>query len=127
MKTAQWKTGFQALKTEGPELLVVTVLPHTPAAAAGIIASDIITEINGLPAGSIGQAEFGVLTKSSDGTVIHLKVVRDDPQRADSLKTHRAARGPPFFNQTADGPSLSKVIGCDFYATGSPKSVPDPR
>jgi S1-C subfamily serine protease len=56
MKTAQWKTGFQALKTEGPEFLVVTVLPNTPAAAAGIIAGDVITEINGLPASADGQS-----------------------------------------------------------------------
>ena len=56
MKTAQWKTGFQALKTEGPEFLVVTVLPNTPAAAAGIIAGDVITEINGLPANADGQS-----------------------------------------------------------------------
>jgi S1-C subfamily serine protease len=48
--------GFQALKTEGPELLVVTVLPNTPAAAAGIIAGDVITEINGLPVSSDGQS-----------------------------------------------------------------------
>jgi S1-C subfamily serine protease len=84
-KTAQWKTGFQALKTKGPEFLVVTVLPNTPAAAAGIVAGDIITEINGLPGSSIGQAEFGVLTKSSDGTVIHLKVVRDGIARSVAL------------------------------------------
>ena len=55
METAQWKTGFQVSKTEGPELLVVTVLPNTPAAAAGIIAGDVITEINGLPVSSDGQ------------------------------------------------------------------------
>jgi S1-C subfamily serine protease len=85
MKTAQWKTGFQALKTEGPELLVVTVLPNAPAAAAGIIAGDVITEVNGLPASSVGQAEFGVLTKSSDGTVIHLKVVREGIARSVAL------------------------------------------
>ena len=85
MKTAQWKTGFQALKTDGPEFRVVTVLPNTPAAAAGVIAGDVITEINGLPASSVGQAEFGALTKGSDGTVIHLKVVRDGVVRSVAL------------------------------------------
>jgi S1-C subfamily serine protease len=65
--------------------------PNTPAAAAGIVAGDVITEINGLPATSVGQAEFGVLTKSSDGTVIHQKVVRWFPEKRIGLQ-----EVPPF-------------------------------
>lgn len=77
MKTVQWKTGFQAVKAEGPEFQVVTVLPNTPAAAAGISVGDVITEVDGRPAGSIGQAEFSGLMRGSDGTMVRLGIVRD--------------------------------------------------
>ena len=60
-------------------------MPNTPAAAAGIVADDVFAEINGLPASSVGQAEFGALTKSSDGTVIHLKAVRHGIARSVAL------------------------------------------
>jgi S1-C subfamily serine protease len=50
-KTVQWKTGFRAVKTSGPDFRVVTVLPNSPAAAAGINVGDLITAVDGRPAG----------------------------------------------------------------------------
>ena len=85
MKTVQWKTGFQAVKAEGPKFRVVTVLPNTPAAAAGISVGDVITEVDGRPAGSIGQAEFSGLMRGSDGTVVRLGIVRDGTRHSVAL------------------------------------------
>jgi Aspartyl protease/PDZ domain len=77
MKTVQWKTGFQAVKADDPGFRVITVLPNTPAAAAGINVDDVITEVDGRAAASVGQAEFSGLMRGPDGTVIRLGIVRD--------------------------------------------------
>jgi hypothetical protein len=85
MKTVQWKTGFQAVKADGPGFRVVTVLPNTPAAAAGISVGDLITEVDGRPSASVGQAEFSGLMRGPDGTLIHLRTVRDGIPRLVTL------------------------------------------
>jgi hypothetical protein len=77
MKTVQWKTGFQAVKADDPGFRVITVLPNTPAAAAGISIGDVITEVDGRAAASVGQAEFSGLMRGPDGTVIRLGIVRE--------------------------------------------------
>jgi predicted aspartyl protease len=76
-KTTEWKTGFQAVKADGPDFRVVNVLPNSPAAAAGINVGDVIAEVEGLPATSVGQAQFNALMKRADGTVIRLRIIRD--------------------------------------------------
>lgn len=76
-KTTEWKTGFQAVKADGPDFRVVTVQPNSPAAGAGINVGDVITEVEGLPAASVGQAQFSALMKRPDGTVIRLRIIRD--------------------------------------------------
>jgi C-terminal processing protease CtpA/Prc len=75
-KTVQWKTGFQAVKANGSDFQVVTVLPDSPAAGAGISVGDVITEVDGRPATSVGQAEFGDLMRRHDGTLVRLNVVQ---------------------------------------------------
>jgi len=75
--TMQWKTGFQAVKADTPGFRVVTVFPNSPAAAAGIRVGDVIIEVDGLPAESIGQAEFTDLMRRPDGTLVSLSIVRD--------------------------------------------------
>jgi hypothetical protein len=85
MKTAQWKTGFQALKTEGPEFRVVTVLPNTQRLPRALSPAMSLPKSMVCRLARMVKAEFGVLTKSSDGTVIHLKVVRDGFARSVAL------------------------------------------
>jgi hypothetical protein len=75
--TIQWKTGFQAVKVGDNGFRVVTVEPDTPAAAAGIRVGDLITMVDGRPAASVGQAEFGGLMRRADGTVVGLEINRD--------------------------------------------------
>jgi membrane-associated protease RseP (regulator of RpoE activity) len=84
-KTIQWKTGFQAIKAEGPGFRVIHVASNTPAAGAGIKVGDVITEIDGRPAASIGQAQFGDLTRGPDGTVVRLSLLRDGNSRRAKL------------------------------------------
>ena len=74
--TIEWKTGFQAVKA-GDNFRVVTVQPNTPAAAGGIAAGDLITMVDGRPAASVGQAEFGGLMRRADGTIVRLDINRD--------------------------------------------------
>jgi molybdate transport system substrate-binding protein len=75
--TIEWKTGFQAVKAGDTGFRVVTVQPDTPAANAGIRVGDLITVIDGRPAASVGQAEFGGLTRRADGTIVRLEINRD--------------------------------------------------
>jgi hypothetical protein len=76
-KTGQGRTGFQAIKINGPGFRVITVLPNAPAAAAGIRVGDLVTDIDGQPLTSMSQAEFGELTQRPNGTLVHLGLVRD--------------------------------------------------
>ena len=39
-------------------------------------AGDLITEVDGRPAASVGQAEFGDLMRRHDGTLTRLSIVR---------------------------------------------------
>ena len=75
--TIEWKTGFQAVKAGDNGFRVVTVQPDTPAANAGIRVGDLITVIDGRPAASVGQAEFGGLMRRADGTIVRLEINRD--------------------------------------------------
>lgn len=84
-KTVQWKTGFQAIKANDSGFGVVTVLPNSPAAAAGVSAGDVVTEVNGVPAESIGQAEFSDMMRRPDGTLVHLSIIRDGIPRQVAL------------------------------------------
>jgi hypothetical protein len=81
-KTVEWKSGFQAVKSDGPGFHVVTVMPNSLAAAAGISVGDIITEVDGKPAASVGQVEFSGLMRRPDGTVVHLGIIRDGIPRS---------------------------------------------
>jgi C-terminal processing protease CtpA/Prc len=76
---------FQAVKVNGPNFRVVTVLPDSPAAAAGISVGDVITEVDGRPATSVGQGEFGDLLRRPDGTLVRLGIVRDGSARLVAL------------------------------------------
>lgn len=77
LKTGQGRTGLQAIK-QSDGFLVVTVLPNTTAAAAGIMVGDLIGEAAGLPVVSLSQAEFSEVTKDRpDGTAVQLNFVRD--------------------------------------------------
>jgi hypothetical protein len=84
-KTVEWKTGFQAIKADGPDFRIIHVAPNTPATEAGISVGDVITEIDGAAAESIGQAQFGEMMRRPDGTTVHLNLVRDGASRRAAL------------------------------------------
>jgi len=46
---------------------------------------DLVTEVDGVPVESIGQAEFGDLMRRPDGTVVQFSVVRDGSPRPIAL------------------------------------------
>jgi hypothetical protein len=76
VKTSGGSTGFQAAKIDGPEFRVMTVIPRSPAAAAGLQVGDVITAIDGTPAAAVGLADLAELTGRPDGTVLRLRIRR---------------------------------------------------
>jgi len=84
-KSIQGTTGFQAMKLDSSGFRVITVLANTPATSAGIMVGDLITEVDGLPAGLMSQAEFGELLQRADETVVQFRVVRDGSARLITL------------------------------------------
>jgi C-terminal processing protease CtpA/Prc len=64
---------------------VITVLANTPATSAGIMLGDLITEVDGIPAGLMSQAEFSELLQRSEGTVVQFGVIRDGLARLIAL------------------------------------------
>ena len=81
-KTRLGRSGLQAAKVDGPGFRVVTVLPNTPAEAAGISVGDVITELDGVSSAAIGQSEFGELMRRPDGTLVHLSILRNGTARS---------------------------------------------
>jgi predicted aspartyl protease len=77
-KTVQGTTGFQAIKVDRSGFRVITILPKTPATAAGIMVGDLITAVDSLPAGSMSQGQFGDMMQRPDGTRVQLLIIRDD-------------------------------------------------
>lgn len=84
-KSIQGTTGFQAFKFDRSGFRVITVLPDTPATAAGIMVGDLITEVDTQPTGSMSQAEFGDTMQRPDGTVVQLQIVRNYSTRPITL------------------------------------------
>jgi hypothetical protein len=84
-RTVEWKTGFQAIKADGPGFQVIHVAPNTPAAEAEIGVGDVITEIDGRAAESLSQPQFGDLMRRSDGTAIHMAILREGQLRRVNL------------------------------------------
>jgi hypothetical protein len=84
-KSIQGMTGFQAIKLDSSGFRVITVLANTPATSAGIMLGDLITEVDGIPAGLMSQAEFSELLQRSEGTVVQFGVIRDGLARLIAL------------------------------------------
>lgn len=84
-KSVQGTTGFQAMKTDSSGFRIITVLPDSPAMSAGIAVGDQITEVDGIPAASLSQAEFGDVMQRPDGTVLQLQIVRSGKTLAKAL------------------------------------------
>ncbi|HMF28198.1 MAG TPA: PDZ domain-containing protein, partial [Candidatus Cybelea sp.] len=60
--------------------IAISVLPGTPAAAAGVAKGEAIVTINGAPAATQSLAALRALLSSAAGTVVHLGV--RNPQNA---------------------------------------------
>lgn len=65
------------LNTAGSFTKVVSVLPKSPAAAAGIAPGDIITAVDGRPVAGLATDEIAREILGKSGTRVRLKIVRD--------------------------------------------------
>lgn len=65
------------LNKAGSLTKVVSVLPSSPAAAAGIAPGDIITAVDGRPVAGLATDEIAREILGKSGTTVRLKVVRD--------------------------------------------------
>jgi hypothetical protein len=76
-KTGRGSAGFQAVGIADAGFSVITVLPNSAAAAAGMRVGDLITEINGQPTKSMSLAELAQMMRAPDGTLVHLGLLRE--------------------------------------------------
>ncbi len=81
-------SGFQAEKIKSGEFVVSHVLPDSPAAEAGLLASDRIIEINGLPATLVSLDDLFKASIKEGGT-LKLAIRRGDARLTVTLKLRR--------------------------------------
>jgi Do/DeqQ family serine protease len=75
---------FQLPEMDG--VLILNVLPNTPAAAAGLRAGDIVTALDGDPVRTAGQLQH-LVEQSQVGQNVELTIRRGDRTRAISVRT----------------------------------------
>jgi hypothetical protein len=84
-RTGQGSPGFQAIRAEGGGFSVMTVVPDTAAAAAGIRVGDLIMEVEGLSTVSMSLSEFAGLMRRPAGTSVQLNTLRNGIARPVTL------------------------------------------
>lgn len=84
-RTGQGTAGFQAVKVEGAGFKIITVLPNTAAAEAGLRDGDVLTEIDGRSTAPMSVNELVGLIRQPVGTLIHLNIIRDGAKRPVTL------------------------------------------
>jgi hypothetical protein len=77
VRTGQGSAGFQAVKIEGTGFSVMTVVPNTAAATAGIMVGDLITAVDGRSTAPMSLSELAELMRRPAGTLVYLAIVRD--------------------------------------------------
>jgi hypothetical protein len=76
-RTGGRSAGFQAIRIGGAGFRVITILPNTAAAAAGIRVGDLITDINGRSTIPMSLGEFAELMRKPGEVSVHLGLSRD--------------------------------------------------
>ncbi|HJU19224.1 MAG TPA: aspartyl protease family protein [Stellaceae bacterium] len=84
-RTGQGSAGFQAVKSEGAGFKVITVLPNTAAAEAGVRVGDVIVAIDGRSTASMSLSDFAVLMRRPPGTLVNFDIDRDGNRQSVSL------------------------------------------
>jgi len=84
-RTGQGSAGFQAVKIERAGFKIITVLPNTAAAEAGLRDGDVLTEIDGRSTAPMSVNELVGLIRQPIGTLIHLNIIRDGVRRPVTL------------------------------------------
>jgi hypothetical protein len=84
-RTGQGSAGFQAVPTDGGGFKVITVLPSTAAAQAGIQVGDLIAAIDGASTRPMSLSDFAMRMRQPPGAVVILDVERGGNRRSVSL------------------------------------------
>ena len=82
--------GVEIVKQPNAPLLVVNVLPGSPAAAAGVQPGDRLVEIDGKLTQRLDLESCLALARGAIGSVAHLKVAREGAEDLLSLEVKRA-------------------------------------
>ncbi len=108
------------LKTH--QLMVVMPLPGSPAAAAGILPQDVITEINHQPAAPLTMAEATNLIRGPRNSLLVLTVERGGHQLTFTLKRRKIRLQPVRFSyrSTPAGP-IGYIRLSEFSANATPE------
>lgn len=114
MTTGQYG-GIGALvhKREG-EFVISEIYEGFPAHKAGLIAGDVVLEIDGREISEMKQSEIGDLLKGQAGTEVDVKIRRDTENREDVLAVSREdVKIPdvPFYNMLDDETGYIKLTG----------------
>jgi len=75
-RTGQGSAGFQAVKADGAGFRVITILPNTPAAEAGLLVDDLIIAVDGASTASMSLSDFAVLMRQPPGTMVNIEIDR---------------------------------------------------
>ncbi len=85
-------------------LLVVDVIPGTPAERAGIKQNDVIVTIDGKPTLGLKSEEDSKMLRGKEGTVVRVTVERDGKPLADPISITRAViHQPSVYSRMLDG------------------------
>jgi predicted aspartyl protease len=84
-RTGQGSAGFQAVRVIDSGFKVITVLPSTAAAEAGIQIGDLIAAVDGTSTASLSLSEFAALIRRPPGTLVHFEIIRDGNSRPVAL------------------------------------------
>jgi carboxyl-terminal processing protease len=108
------------LKTKGGELEVVSVLPSTPALAAGLRPGDVVETIDGRAVADMTEEEAVALIKGPPGTRVSLTVSRDGAQLTFTI-TRRSMELPNLVSRVTNGDvGYIKLVG---FARGAGDQV----
>jgi len=81
-RTGQGTAGFQAVTADGTGFKVITILPNTPAAEAGLQVGDLIVAVDGASTASMSLSDFAVLMRQPPGTMVKIGIDRQGSARS---------------------------------------------
>ena len=104
------------LQRIGPDLVVVSVTPKSPAASADLAVEDRIHSIDGIPTTDLGAEEGGFLLSGAAGSPVVLSVERPGSGEREVTITRREVADAPLVAKRVGGGSVGYIAVPEFDA-----------